>query len=168
MFVVLSWCHRQLFTCLRMMGLEEQLWHLAKIKIDRDTSEAGVFDPDSWIWKIGSFTKPRETEWRDEVIGLCFCCLYTLLLTPECKQRIDKLVRDFGNSEGKARQGQDDSEDEEYFEEDSLSDEELYRTIKQAVEVDDWVGPIKAHIEFWERGQKRGTMLESCLACGII
>lgn len=151
-----------------MMGLEEQLWHLAKIKIDRDTSEAGVFDPDSWIWKIGSFTKPRETEWRDEVIGLCFCCLYTLLLTPECKQRIDKLVRDFGNSEGKARQGQDDSEDEEYFEEDSLSDEELYRTIKQAVEVDDWVGPIKAHIEFWERGQKRGTMLESCLACGII
>ncbi|KAL1966306.1 hypothetical protein VTN77DRAFT_4659 [Rasamsonia byssochlamydoides] len=83
--------------------------------------------------------------------------------TPECKQRIDKLLRDFGNSEGKARQGQDDSEDEEYFEEDARSDEDLYKAIKQAVEVDDWVGPIEAHIELWERGvqgpQKRGTML---------
>lgn len=88
--------------------------------------------------------------------------------TPECEQRINKLLKEFGNSKGKAILDQD----EEYDENDTASDDELYKTIRQAVETDDWVGPIEAYIELWERGvqgpQKRGRKLVSCLVPKVI
>ncbi|KAL1999261.1 hypothetical protein VTN02DRAFT_4816 [Thermoascus thermophilus] len=58
--------------------------------------------------------------------------------TPECKQRVNDLLRDFGNAEGKTRHGRDESVAEDSSDEDARSDEEMYKSIKQAIEVDDW------------------------------
>lgn len=85
--------------------------------------------------------------------------------TPECKQRVNELLRDFGNAEGNAKHGRDESVAEDSPDEDARSNEDLYKSIKQAIEVDDWVGPIEVHVELWETGdqgpQKRGNRIVS-------
>jgi len=60
--------------------------------------------------------------------------------------RVKKLLKAFGNSQAKAAHEMDDRDD------DPDSDSEMYSLISDQIITEDWVGPITAHIELWERG----------------
>jgi hypothetical protein len=95
--------------------------------------------------------------------------------TPECQRRVSQLVKDFANSNGRAYhechydKEVDDEDRPSTSSVDSVdSGASMYEEIEEAIEVNDWVGSIKADIEVWERGpsglpRQRGTQVVSYL-----
>jgi hypothetical protein len=132
-----------------------------------------IFDKEQWLTKnkyvrlvvlvdIKENRKMRQLRWK----------------TPECQQRVSQLVKDFANSDGRAYhechydKEVDDEDRSSTSSVDSVdsvdSGASMYEEIEKAIEVNDWVGSIKADIEVWERGpsglpHQRGTQVVSYL-----
>src|SRR5262249_22283566 len=72
------------------------------------------------------------------------------------KSKHRNLMIQFGNAKGKRRDGIDSDADE-------TSDAEMYKAVRSAVQVDDWVGPIVVNLEVWHivngRPQQRGSQI---------
>ena len=86
-------------------------------------------------------SKVREVRWK----------------TPECQQRVNRLVKDFTDSDG--REWHYDKVDDEDRLSTSIvksveSDTSMYESIERAIEVSDWVGSAKADLEVWERARQ--------------
>lgn len=67
----------------------------------------------------------------------------------EFNDRLVDLVNQFGNEKAKNTLGSNVGHP-------TLPDKNAYKAIKDTIEIDDWVGPVTAFLEVWQRGGKNG------------